>query len=228
MRSCDGSGIQAEPVREPPPPLEGLRRGVGGTRMPLSSAWMTPVVRKATAMRTIKTWVMLGMVCTLAACASKGGEQVTDAATRPLGDLNLVREEIPDVLRQAQAKPYQLPAEMDCASLVHRVHELDSVLGADLDTPPTKDNPGLIERGTDAAGDAAIGALARTAEGLIPFRGWVRKISGAERHSRKVEAAIAAGTVRRAFLKGVATTKECSWRADPAQKVAVTSTSAPD
>lgn len=153
-------------------------------------------------MRTIKTWLVLGMACALAACASKGADRVTDAATRPLGDLNLVREEIPDVLRQAQAKPYQLPAEVDCASLVQRVHELDHVLGADLDTPPTKENPGLIERGSDAAGDAAIGALARTADGLIPFRGWVRKLSGAERHSRKVEAAIAAGTVRRAFLKG--------------------------
>lgn len=178
-------------------------------------------------MRTIKTWLVLGMVCTLAACASKGVDRVTDAATRPLGDLNLVREEIPDVLRQAQAKPYQLPTEVDCVSLVQRVHELDGVLGADLDTPTTKDNPGLIERGSDAAGDAAIGALARTADGLIPFRGWVRKLSGAERHSRKVEAAIAAGTVRRAFLKGVATTKDCSWRVAPAQTVALTSTTAP-
>lgn len=103
-------------------------------------------------MRAIKTWILLGMVCTLAACASKGTDRVTDAATRPLGDLNLVREEIPAVLRQAQATPYGLPAEVDCTSLVQRVHELDSVLGADLDTPPTKDNPGLIERGSDAAG----------------------------------------------------------------------------
>lgn len=178
-------------------------------------------------MRTIKTWLLLGLVCTLAACASKGAERVTDAATRPLGDLNLVRDEIPDVLRHAQVKPYQLPTEADCESLVQRVRELDSVLGADLDTPPTKDNPGLIERGTDVAGDAAIGALARTADGLIPFRGWVRKLSGAERHSRKVEAAIAAGTVRRAFLKGVATTKDCSWRVAPPPTVALTSATAP-
>lgn len=59
---------------------------------------------------------------------------------------------------------------------------------------------------------------------MIPFRGWVRKLSGAERHSRKVEAAIAAGTVRRAFLKGVAITKDCSWRVAPSQTVAATAT----
>ena len=41
----------------------------------------------------------------LAACASKETDRVTGAATRPLGDLNLVREEIPAVLRQAQATP---------------------------------------------------------------------------------------------------------------------------
>ena len=170
----------------------------------------------------MKTWVAVGLVCTLAACASKDTGRVTDAATRPMGDLNLVRDKIPDVLRQAQAKPYGVPEQVDCLSLVHRVHELDGVLGADLDTPPTADNPGLIERGTDAAGDAAIGALARTADGLIPFRGWVRKLTGAERHSRKVSAAIAAGTVRRAFLKGVATTNGCAWNVPAVQKVAQT------
>lgn len=178
-------------------------------------------------MRRFKTLIALGVVCTLAACGTRQVDRATDAATRPLGDLNLVREEIPDVLRQAQKQPYQLPAEMDCASLVQKVRELDHELGADLDTPATKDNPGLIERGADAAENAAIGALARTADGLIPFRGWVRKLSGAERHSRKVQAAIAAGTVRRAFLKGVATTQNCSWRAEPAQTVAVTSPTPP-
>ena len=45
---------------------------------------------------------------------------------------------------------------------------------------------------------------------------------GAERHSRKVSAAIAAGIVRRAFLKGVATTNGCAWNVPAVQKVAQT------
>jgi hypothetical protein len=43
----------------------------------------------------------------------------------------------------------------------------------------------------------------------VPFRGWVRKLSGAERYSRQVAAAIAAGAARRAFLKGLAQGKGC-------------------
>ena len=63
----------------------------------------------------------------------------------------------------------------------------------------------LLERGADAAGNA----LQRTAEGVVPFRGWVRKLSGAERYSRQVAAAIAAGTVRRAFFKGLGQAQGC-------------------
>lgn len=74
----------------------------------------------------------------------------------------------------------------------------------------TEANRGLIERGTDAAGGAAVGALRRTAEGVIPFRGWVRKLTGAERYSKRVAAAIAAGTVRRAFLKGLSVAQNCN------------------
>jgi hypothetical protein len=37
----------------------------------------------------------------------------------------------------------------------------------------------------------------------------VRKLSGAERYSKQVAAAIAAGTVRRAFLKGMAQASAC-------------------
>jgi hypothetical protein len=50
-----------------------------------------------------------------------------------------------------------------------------------------------------AIGDGVVaGAVQKAAEGVVPFRGWVRKLAGAERYSRQVAAAIAAGTVRRA------------------------------
>jgi len=52
--------------------------------------------------------------------------------------------------------------------------------------------------------------LRSTTEGLVPFRGWVRKLSGAERYSKQVQAAIAAGAARRAFLKGLMAAKACA------------------
>jgi hypothetical protein len=69
--------------------------------------------------------------------------------------------------------------------------------------------PSLLDRSSDFAEDQAVGAVQRTAEGLVPFRGWVRKLSGAERYSKKVSASITAGSVRRAFSKGFAAAQHC-------------------
>lgn len=171
------------------------------------------------------------MVVMMAACATpeatrspaadaaepneKAGTEFSQAATTPLSDLNLVRAEIPPVLVAAQKAPYALPSDSSCVGLASAVEALDAVLGADLDTPPTASNPGLIERGTGAAGTVAADALRGAAEGVVPFRSWVRKLSGAERYSRAVAAAIAAGTVRRSFLKGLGQAAGCAVPAAP-------------
>jgi hypothetical protein len=148
----------------------------------------------------------LPIVVALAGCASQ--EPVTQAATTPLSDLNVVRAEIPPVLHAAQKAPYAAPADRSCTALAADVLALDAVLGADLDTPSTEKNPSLIERG-------ATDVLRGAAEGVIPFRGWVRKLTGAERYSREVAAAIAAGTIRRAYLKGLGAAAGCTAPAAP-------------
>jgi hypothetical protein len=149
-------------------------------------------------------------IALLTACsAAPEPGKVTGAAITPLNDLNLVNAPIPPVLLDAKRDAYSMPTAKDCAAIKLDVRALDEVLGADLDTPVTAANPSLIERGGTAVGDAAVGAVRRTAEGVIPFRGWVRKLSGAERYSRDVAAAIAAGTVRRAFLKGILAARAC-------------------
>ena len=158
----------------------------------------------------------------LASCATSEKSQITDAATTPLSDLNLVHASIPAVLVAAQKQPYFSPADQGCESLRAEVRGLDEVLGPDLDAPATTTNPSLIERGSATAGDAAVGALRGAAEGIVPFRGWVRKLSGAERYSRDVAAAIAAGTVRRAYLKGLGSARSCPMVVVPATKSAGT------
>jgi hypothetical protein len=157
-------------------------------------------------MRTKMTMLLLAALA-LSACAN-GEKNVRDAATTPLSDLNVVRADIPPVLAAAQKAPYAAPADKSCAALATDVQALDAALGADLDTRATGSNPSLIERG-------ASDALRNTAEGVIPFRGWVRKLSGAERYSREVAAAIAAGTIRRAYLKGIAQAGGCAPPAAP-------------
>jgi hypothetical protein len=162
-------------------------------------------------------WIVCSLTLALSACTSTNGSQgVTDAAATPLSDLNLVKAEIPPVLAQALKAPYKTPAGPGCEALAAEVTQLEAVLGADLDVPPSAARPSLIERGGSVAGEAAVGALRGAAEGVIPFRGWVRKLSGAERYSREVAAAIAAGSVRRSYLKGLGQARGCEAPAAPA------------
>jgi hypothetical protein len=128
------------------------------------------------------------LALTLAACTTppsepkpSSGEQLAQAATTPLNDLNLVRAEIPPVLAAAQKAPYAMPADRSCDALAKDVQALDATLGADLDIPATAANPSLVERG----GDTAMGAVRDAAGSIVPFRGWVRKLTGAERYARE-------------------------------------------
>jgi hypothetical protein len=155
------------------------------------------------------TFCALALTVMLGACASQVAP-VTDAATTPFNDLNLVQAPIPPVLIEAQRRPYGVPFDVSCMSLATQIQALDEVLGPDLDAPATAANPGLIERGATLVADEAVGTVRGAAEGVIPYRKWVRKLSGAERYTKDVAAAIAAGTVRRAFLKGQTTARSCS------------------
>ncbi len=149
-----------------------------------------------------------------------GSTQIADAAATPLSDLNLIRAEIPPVLIAAQKGPYAVPLKANCEVFATNVRALDEALGPDLDAPVLTSDAGLAERGAEAVGNAAVGALRSAAEGVIPFRGWVRKLTGAERYAREVAAAIAAGTVRRAFLKGLGQAQGCAVPAAPRHPLA--------
>ncbi len=167
-------------------------------------------------MTTIRKCLFRGLGCIAAlvvvtGCASTTATRIGTAATTPLADLNVTREDVPGVLLAALKNPYQLPAIQNCVALSLEIRELDEVLGADLDAQASPADPSLARRASSLVQDQAVGALQRTAEGLIPFRGWVRKLSGAERHSKYVLASIAAGSARRAFLKGYAASEHCAW-----------------
>ena len=150
-----------------------------------------------------------------AAQGSSTETQVLEAVTAPLTDLNLIRVEVPAVLVAAQRAPYALPVDRACPALASEIQALDAALGADLDTPITSTNPSLIDRSSDLASHAAVGSLRSAAEAVIPYRGWLRQLTGAERYSKEVRAAIAAGVIRRAYLKGLGQAAACAAPAAP-------------
>ena len=139
-------------------------------------------------------------------------ESVQGAVVSPLRDVNVLRTKIPQVLLDAMADPYALPEPANCARITGMILPLNGALGADLDEPAQDEND-LMVRGRGVA----LGAVAGAASGLIPFRGWVRKLSGAERHDSLVAAAINAGAVRRAYLKGLGESRGCKPPARPSR-----------
>ena len=145
---------------------------------------------------------------------------VQGAATAPLRDLNMIKTDIPEVLIDALKDPYvRPPRNWTCPALIAMVRPLDAALGPDLDQLPTGDE-NLMDRGKQTvfsvAGDLASGA--------IPFRGVVRRISGASSHDKLVQSAIVAGNIRRGYLKGLGEARGCPSPAKPARQSVVKTT----
>lgn len=156
-------------------------------------------------------------VLLLSACAAAQdfGSGVGAAATAPLDDLNLRREYIPTVLLQSEANPYDLRNLNQCSTIGAEVARLNEALGPDTDEPPAPNGSTLTERAGDAASKAALDAIRDATTDFIPGRSWVRRLTGAEQHSRHVQSAIQAGRMRRAFLKGIGMQRNCPPPASP-------------
>lgn len=128
-----------------------------------------------------------------------------DVALTPLSDLNIKKTGIPPLLITAQERPYALDGLTSCTRLNAAVSDLNVLLGDDIDVPDSdgeKVDPGRVAQ-------SVVGSL-------IPFRGLIRELSGANAQERKLQSAIVAGSTRRGFLKGMAQQRGCKGIARPA------------
>jgi hypothetical protein len=156
--------------------------------------------------RHLSIGVLLALM--LSACVTPQKQsRYIDAVEAPFNDLNLVQAGIPSVLVEAEIAPYLVPTDQSCEALASSIYELDTALGADQ-TGHASD-PTLYQRALDEADNQAVGVIRSTTESILPFRSWVRKLSGADRHAKQMARANAAGLIRRAFLKGVRVSKSC-------------------
>lgn len=133
--------------------------------------------------------------------AEANTDNLGSAVVAPLRDINVVRSEIPDLLKKAVVDPYA-PPRMGCAPLKAEIADLDAVLGDDYDDPKDDDKDESLSR-------PVLGVVANTITDVIPMRGWVRRLTGAERHDQQVREAIKAGFVRRGYLKGLQNAGAC-------------------
>ncbi|OYU68715.1 MAG: hypothetical protein CFE28_01070 [Alphaproteobacteria bacterium PA2] len=154
-----------------------------------------------------------------AAAADQGSvhprETVRDAVLAPLEDLNLKETPIPEVLSRARSDPYALTGLDRCEPIAAEIGRLDAALGPDLDEAPPPDTRSRAAKIADEVKGAGLAEVRDKTRSVLPFRGWVRKLSGAAAHDRKVKAAIRAGEIRRGFLKGTGMRMNCAPPAAP-------------
>ena len=138
-----------------------------------------------------------------------GNVTANDVVTRPLSDINVKKKAIPELLLAAQERPYTLAGLKTCPRIQSAVRDLDAVLGDDIDSVQAKTR-------NEKRGNTAARLASSIVGSLIPFGGIVREVSGANGNERQMQIAIYAGSVRRAFLKGVGLQKGCRYPARPA------------
>lgn len=127
-----------------------------------------------------------------------------EVALTPLSDLNLARDPIPEILVWARENTYDSTGMDRCDNIRIGIGDLDAVLGDDVDA------------GSEEDGRLNPGSLAQSVVGMfIPFRGIIREVSGANSHEYEFRRAIAAGLMRRAYLKGLGEARGCDYPARP-------------
>jgi hypothetical protein len=130
-----------------------------------------------------------------------------NAAATPIRDVGLVRPEIPPLLRTL-GYPYSTASlAAGCPAVSYEIGQLDAVLGPESFQPGPSRN--IWDRGGDLVEQQTVDAFQDTAEDIIPFRSWVRRLSGASQAEREALRAFANGQQRRTFLRGYGASLGC-------------------
>lgn len=146
------------------------------------------------------------------------------AVVSPFEDVGLTEVSISDKLQKIAENPYVMPASLRCDNLRKDIAELDALVGPDdsmpvgvLDNLGEKTTLDYVDKGADLAKNRAVDTV-RGHVDIIPYRSIVRSVSGAEKHTRMVAYSLQAGKLRRAFLKGLATTPQAKCIVKPVKK----------
>lgn len=160
--------------------------------------------------RSTTPLITLVAALALAGCATRAKTQpapgtLGDAARAPFEDVGLVRPEAPRLLSGIK-DPYDLEGlGQRCDEIAKQIAALNGLLGAE--DYSQNSNKGGTMRSTVSG--AAFSAAEDAATGFIPFRSWVRRVSGASKAEREVAHAIEMGRARRAFLRGYGVASRC-------------------
>jgi hypothetical protein len=129
-------------------------------------------------------------------------QQVKSGADTGIG---LSGAEVPQYLKDVKADPYKAPAAPACQSVPAEIQQINDLIGPDLDAAADNKDKSLVARGEGVA------------RSLVPYRGVVRFVTGANKKDDELREAIMAGYARRGFLRGVELNLKCNQPADDAK-----------
>lgn len=173
------------------------------TRSRRAALWLTPLM-------TISLLAAPVMAQQAAPAASpkersdidKVGDTLENIGTKPLKDLNIIKAKVAPEIERIMAEPYSLKGIKTCKQFRTAIGKLTAVLGPDVDSPQLQSKEKSPAEVALSLGESAAG-------GIIPFSGVIRRLSGAEARQKYALAAVYAGSVRRAYLKGTARARGC-------------------
>ncbi len=141
---------------------------------------------------------------TMGDAADKVGDSVQRIVERPLKDFNIMKAKPKPDLEAVMDDPYSLKGLRTCKQYRTEVAKMTRSLGPDVDAPEAGD-----KRRGDSRAEFALGAGETVANSFIPGGALIRKISGADKRQKYAQAAVFAGSLRRAYLKGLMLGKNC-------------------
>lgn len=162
-----------------------------------------------------KLWAVLAAAAlslVVGSCASGRTQDtrdgISDAARSPFRDVGLIRPEIPPLLRTLDYPYSTVTLAPGCSAVAYEIRQLDAILGPESFQPGPDRN--IWDKSGDFVEDQTIDAMRGTAEDLIPFRSWVRRLTGASSAEREALRAFANGQQRRTFLRGYGASLGCN------------------
>ena len=134
----------------------------------------------------------------------KAGDTAGAIVEQPFKDINVVKDKIPQKLLDILDAPYDMDGMRTCAALKAEVRSLTDVIGPDVDSEEVR-----RKKGKTSASEFVFDGARTLGGGILPFSGLIRKISGAEAEQKRAQAAVLAGHVRRAYIKGLMRGRGC-------------------
>jgi hypothetical protein len=160
-------------------------------------------------MRAHVSFAAAGVITMVLLAPSARAQQLKAGADTGTG---LSGADVPQVLKDIKADPYKAPAAPACKSVPAEIQQISDLIGPDLDADAGGKDKSLVSRGEGVA------------RSLVPYRGVVRFVTGANKKDDELRDAIMAGVARRGFLRGVELDLKCNQPdpppADPARSAA--------